>query len=172
MRLAKGVADGVTPHRTPPINFVMRSPRPMLCHASFAASTCRRRSSSAAIRARRRWAHRWSTAPGCARTWPAPFRSACGRCHGPSIGRCRPGLGCGLGRAVVVRAGGVRSEREGDVAQAFDAVGLAEEGADALEERPGRVVVRAGGVMVGAGRAMSPRPWMQLASPRREPTRW
>ena len=38
----------------------------------------------------------------------------------------------------------------GAVAQAPDAVGFAEEVADALEERPGRLIVRAGGIMIGA----------------------
>jgi hypothetical protein len=37
------------------INSATRSSRSMLCHASFAASTCWRRSSSASIRARQRW---------------------------------------------------------------------------------------------------------------------
>ena len=59
---------------------------------------------------------------------------------------------------------------KGDVAEALDAIGLAEHGADLPVERQRRLVALARAVVIGAGRAMSPRLAMQLASPSRSPT--
>ena len=62
---------------------------------------------------------------------------------------------------------------EGDVAEALDAIGLAEHGADLLVERQRRLVALARALVIGAGEGRCRRgSWMQLASPSTSPTFW